>query len=44
MTSFDEVNFELKSMQIWLGQNFAYFYVHNVGEEQDLLTPNPIVG
>jgi hypothetical protein len=28
-----DVGFELKSMQIWLGQNFTYFYVHNFSEE-----------
>jgi hypothetical protein len=24
---------ELKSMQVWLGQNFTYFYIHNFSEE-----------
>jgi hypothetical protein len=23
----------LKLMQIWLGQNFTYFYIHNLSEE-----------
>jgi hypothetical protein len=28
-----DVGFELKSMQIWLGQNFTYLYVNNFSEE-----------
>jgi hypothetical protein len=24
----DKAPFELESMQIWLGQNFIYFYIH----------------
>jgi hypothetical protein len=40
----DKANFELKSMQIWLGQNFTYFYVHNFSEEWILLVPNPTIG
>jgi hypothetical protein len=30
---FGKAIFELKSMQIWLGQNFTYFYVHNFSKE-----------
>jgi hypothetical protein len=25
---------KLNSMQIWLGQNFAYFYVHHLSENR----------
>jgi hypothetical protein len=44
MISISEAIFELKLMQIWLGQNFTYFYVHNISEEKVLLIPNPTIG
>jgi hypothetical protein len=31
-------------MQIWLGQNFANFYFHNLSEEEVILVPNPSAG
>jgi hypothetical protein len=30
---FDKATFELKSIQIWLDQNFIFFYVHNFSKE-----------
>jgi hypothetical protein len=39
-----KATFELKSMQIGLGQNFTYFYVHNFSQAQILITPNPTIG
>jgi hypothetical protein len=32
MISFGKATFELKSMQVWFGEIFAYFYVHNLSE------------
>jgi hypothetical protein len=34
----------VKSMQIWLGKKFTYFYVHNFSEVWVVLAPNPTVG
>jgi hypothetical protein len=41
LSSIGYATFELKPIQIWLGQNFTFFYVHNFIELYVLLVLNP---